>query len=231
MTAPGWLTRSLADVPPAEHWLAPAERRALAGLRAASRRADWRLGRWTAKAAVGAWLSVPPARVEILAAADGAPEAWLDGARVPVSVSLSHRGGRALAAVTDAPAVIGCDLELVEPRSGAFVREWLAPAEQVLLAAHGEGERARLANLLWTAKEAAAKVRREGLRLDVRHAVVAPAETRGPAGAWRALRVDWARAHDTPPARRQMAGWWRAEPRWVMAIAGVPAPDAPERIE
>ena len=57
--------------------------------------------------------------------ADGAPDAWLDGAPAPVSLSLSHRAGRALAAVTDVPAAIGCDLELVEPRSGPFVREWL----------------------------------------------------------------------------------------------------------
>ena len=79
--------------------------------------------------------ALPASRIEILAAADGAPEAWLDGERAPVSVSLSHRGGRALAAVAAAPAVVGCDLELVEPRSGAFVREWLAPAEQALVAA------------------------------------------------------------------------------------------------
>ena len=63
----------------------------------------------------------------------------MDGERAPVSVSLSHRAGRALAVVAHAPAVVGCDLERVEPRSGAFVREWLAPAEQGLLAAHARG--------------------------------------------------------------------------------------------
>ena len=81
-------------------------------LRMRRRRRDWRLGRFTAKAAVGAWLSVAPERVEILAAPDGAPEAWVDGERAPVSVSLSHRAGRALAVVAHAPAVVGCDLEL-----------------------------------------------------------------------------------------------------------------------
>jgi 4'-phosphopantetheinyl transferase len=220
MSAPGWLTRSLADVPATDRWLGPAERRRLAELSVARRRADWRLGRWTAKAAVGAWLAVPPEQVEILAAGDGAPEAWVGGRRTPLSVSLSHRAGRALATVADAPAVVGCDLEYVEPRSGAFVREWLSPAEQDLLAGRGDHERARLANLLWTAKEAAAKVRREGLRLDVRHAVAAPADRR-PTDAWSGLRIDW-------PGLESVAGWWRAEPGWVMAIAGVPTPDAPE---
>jgi 4'-phosphopantetheinyl transferase len=55
---------------------------------------------------------------------------------------------------------VGCDLECVEPRSGAFVREWLAPAEHGLLAAHPDAERMRPTNLVWTGKEAAAKVPR-----------------------------------------------------------------------
>jgi 4'-phosphopantetheinyl transferase len=208
-------------VPPGDEWLGEAERRCLTALPFARRRADWRLGRWTGKAAVGAWLGVPPPAVQILAARDGAPEAWLDGAVAPVSISLSHRAGRALAAVVDAPAVVGCDLELVEPRSAAFVRQWLSSREQDLLADRGDDERAGLVNLLWTAKEAAAKVRREGLRLAVRDAVAVPAENGG--DAWSALRVDWG----TELGTASMAGWWRAEPGWVMAVAGIPSLETP----
>jgi len=157
----------------------------------APRRAAWRLGRWTAKAALGAWLEVPAAQVEILAAPDGAPEAWRDGARVPASVSLSHRGDRGLAVVAGAPAVVGCDLELIEPRSGAFMREWLTVPEQ-RLASGGDGARqALIANLIWTAKEAAAKVRRAGLRLDVRNAVVTLDDDSVTADGWSALQVQW----------------------------------------
>jgi 4'-phosphopantetheinyl transferase len=221
---PSWLTRSLADVPPGDEWLSARERRDAARLRMPRRVGDWRLGRFTAKAAVAEALSIGPERVEILAAADGAPEAWVDGERAPVSISLSHRAGRALAAVARAPAVVGCDLERIEPRSGAFVREWLAPAEQGLLAAHGDADRARLANLAWTGKEAAAKVRREGLRLDVRHAVVAPSGAGATDGSWRALRVDWGDGHEAT------AGWWRAKDGWVMAIAGDPSPTPPEEM-
>jgi 4'-phosphopantetheinyl transferase len=205
MVTPGWLTRSLADVPDGDAWLGAAERIVAAGLRG-KRLEDWRLGRWTAKAAVGAWLGVETGRVEILAAPDGAPEAWLDGRRAPLSVSLSHRAGRALAAVAPAPATIGCDLELVEPRSDAFIREWLT---------------ADAANLLWTAKEAAAKVRREGLRLDVRRAAV----ELGRAGSgWRPLAVTWPEGDPT-------SGWWSEGSGWVMAIAGAPAPGVPRGLE
>jgi len=225
MTAPGWLTTSLAEVPDGDGWLGARERHAQVALRVDKRRADWRLGRWTAKAAAAAWLGMPASRIEILAAADGAPEAWLDGERAPVSVSLSHRGGRALAAVTAAPAVIGCDLELVEPRSGAFVREWLAPTEQTLVRTFDGAERDRVANLVWTAKEAAAKVRREGLRLDVRSAEVDVPDVASRGPGWRPLCVDWRQEGG------QTAGWWRAEPGWVMVIAGDPAPGRPRWLQ
>jgi 4'-phosphopantetheinyl transferase len=192
----------------------------LSGLRVDKRRLDWRLGRWAAKAAVASWLGVDPGRIEVLAAADGAPEAWLDGALAPVSVSLSHREGRALAAVTDAPAVIGCDLEVVEPRSDAFVREWLTAREQVALAPLPPQARDHAVNLLWTAKEAAAKVRREGLRLDVRNAGVELHESRP---GWQSLAVRW-------PEGIRTAGWWRDAGGWLMTIAGAPAPAPPRRL-
>jgi 4'-phosphopantetheinyl transferase len=220
MTAPGWLTSSAADVPRGDAWLSTRERAVLAGLRLAKRRDDWRLGRWTAKAAVAAWLGVGAERVEVLAAADGAPDAWLDGAPAPVSLSLSHRAGRALAAVTDLPAAIGCDLEIVEHRSGPFVREWLTASEQAALNPLGGAARDVAANLMWAGKEAAAKVRREGLRLDVRRADV---DLGAPGSGWRPLTVHWSDAQAT-------AGWWCAADGWVMTIAGSPAPPLPSRL-
>lgn len=39
-------------------------------------------------------------------------------------MSLSHRAGRALAAVGDAGAALGADLELVEPRSALRVADF-----------------------------------------------------------------------------------------------------------
>ena len=144
MDAPRWLTRSQADVPAGDAWLGPRERRVLAGLRIAQRRDAWRLGRWTAKARGGRVLALPPSAIEVLAAPDGAPEVvGRRRARAALSLSLSHRAGRALAVVGRAPAVVGCDLEVVEPRSGAFVREWLAPAEQALVAGLADGARDR----------------------------------------------------------------------------------------
>lgn len=217
MVALGWLTRHAADVPADDAWLSAAERSVLSGLRFARRRADWRLGRFTAKCAVGAWLGVAPERVSVLAAADGAPEAWLDGEPAPVALSLSHRDGMALAVAGEPGTRIGCDLELIEPRSDAFIREWLDAGERHIVEDTSTAVRPLLVNAIWSAKEAATKVRREGLRLNVRHAAVslAPANDNG----WDAARVDW---RDGSSA----AGWWLVEEPFVIVVLG----DAPIRV-
>ena len=220
MTALGWLTRSLADAPRDDDWLSRRERAALRKLRIDKRRADWRLGRLAAKAAVGSWLGVELGRVEVLAADDGAPEAHLDGEPSRVALSISHRAGRALALVAGAPAALGCDLELLEPRSEAFVREWLAPSERALLRTVPDRRRSLAANLSWSGKEAAVKSRREGLRLDVRGVAVRPVGLAEPADAWRALEVLW-------DDGERIAGWWREEPGWLMTVLADPAPKAP----
>lgn len=208
-----WLSRSLADVPAGEEWLTPAERQALARLRFPKRRSDWRLGRFTAKAAVAASLGIEPSRVEVLAAPGGEPVAAVDGALASISLSLSHRADRAIAAVVGAGASIGCDLEVVEPRSDAFVADWLAPTEQALVRGASGERRALIANLIWTAKEAAAKARGEGLRLNVRCAIVEPVlNVRPDSGGWRPLSVAWTSRHCVD------SGYWRVEPGWVMAV-------------
>jgi len=214
---PGWLVRDAAAVPAGDDWLGPREREVLTGLTVAPRRADWRLGRWTAKAAVAAWTGRPPADLEVVAAADGAPEAWAGERRLALSVSVSHRAGRAVAAVCDAPAVVGCDVELVEPRSRAFLREWLSEAERRAVAAAPDP--ALTANLLWTGKEAAAKVRREGLRLDVRHAVVRPALPPADGTAWATLAVTL--------EGREVHGWWRRDRGHVLSVLCEPAAAGP----
>jgi 4'-phosphopantetheinyl transferase len=224
----GWLSQRRADVPAGDAWLGAAELAVHAELTFDKRRADWRLGRWTAKRALAVWLGVPPARVQVLAGFDGAPEAWLDGGRLDVSISLSHRGDRAIAAVSARPAVAGCDLELLEPRSDPFVREWLAPQEQAVLYESDPAARILLANLFWSAKEATAKVWRAGLNLNVRRAQVTltgdgPGVVQGACGVWQPLCVDW-----LDGARPSTSGWWRADDGWVIVIAGHPAPAMPD---
>lgn len=221
MSGPGIVCRTGADVPGGDDWLGPRERAAQAQLHAAPRREAWRLGRWTAKTALAAWPATRAAdRAEVLAAGDGAPEAWLGDRRLPVELSISHRAGWALAAVGAPGVALGCDAEVIEPRSPAFVREWLAPSERELLdGASDAAEASLLANLCWAGKEASAKVRRGGLRLDVRAAVVVP-EHAGERD-WRPLRVAW-------PDGSADTGWWCVRQRFVLVLAAAMPIAAPQ---
>lgn len=169
-----WLEQTAADVPAENQWLSAGEVLFLGRLRFAKRRNDWRLGRWTAKHALAACLSLPSdplalANIEIRAAVSGAPEAFLFNQTVPVTISLSHRAGTAMCVVSVSRTALGCDLELIEPRSNAFITDYLTAREQALVARTLAAERPLLVNLLWSAKESALKALHVGLRVETTH--------------------------------------------------------------
>lgn len=239
----GWLLAAAAEVPTAgpagDAWLAPGERRHLDELRFAGRRADWRLGRWAAKRALAAWLELAwrPAtgeQLEIRARADGAPEAHRGGRPLPTVISLSHRAGTALAAVAPASAgtALGCDLERVEPRSAAFVHDYLTAGERAWVAAAPEAARALRANLVWSAKESALKALGTGLRRDTRSVEVRVGEENGGANdgaeddtdGWRPLTVV------AVPAGPAFAGWWRRQGDLLATVVALPRPAPPIRL-
>jgi len=207
-TAVRWLIQSAADVPAADDWLAPIERARLDQLRVAKRRADWRLGRWTAKRAVAAALAVAPARVAVIASERGVPLVLLDGLPAPLAISLSHAAGRGLCALAPPGTAVGCDLEVVVPRAPHFVHEYFTAAEQERV-----GADARLVTLVWCAKEAALKALGEGLREDPRGVEVVVGGCH--AGGWTDLTI----AH----AARRFAARSRILDGLVAVIAVEPA--------
>jgi 4'-phosphopantetheinyl transferase len=73
-----------------------------------------------------------------------------------------------MCAVALAQASLGCDLEMVEPRSSAFVGDYFTANEQALVERELVEERPLLITLLWSAKESALKALHQGLRLDTR---------------------------------------------------------------
>ena len=172
-----WLDQNEADVPLHNDWLGAREAIPLGTMRFAKRRSDWRLGRWAAKCALASHLQLTfepktLARLEIVAATSGAPDVFFDGRATSLTISLSHRAGRALCAVSCLPATVGCDLELIEPRSFAFVADYFSTEEQALVARACAADRHALIALLWSAKESALKALRTGLRLDTRSVIV-----------------------------------------------------------
>lgn len=232
-----WLVLVQRTSPPdGDGWLAAAEREHLAQLAAAPRRRDWRLGRWAAKAALGAALEqsgeqaagpADLARLAVLAADDGAPLACLDGSPMPLCLSLSHRGGLAACTVAPAGTAVGCDLELVEPRSAGFVADYLTAAERATVAAAaGAGEAAQVANLIWSAKESALKALRVGLTRDTRSVEVSLMDP--PGGAAGADGWHRMQARDLA-GDRIFTGWWRriGSAAVLTLVVSPAAPDPP----
>ena len=110
-TSTGW-NRARATCPLGTQWLSGSERARLDGLHIPKRRADWRLGRWTAKCAVAVYLKLSRepealAAVELRPAPSGAPEVFLHGRPAPVALSLSHSRGTGLCAIAPAGAAGG----------------------------------------------------------------------------------------------------------------------------
>ncbi len=203
-----WLEQTQGDVRDADDWLAPSEVASLQAMRFAKRRADWRLGRWTAKCAVAVRLGRPLTShnlrcIELRAAECGAPDVFLDSWPAPLAISLSHRDGAAACLVAPSGVALGCDLETIEPRSDAFVADFFTAEEQSSVARAGAGRDLTTA-LIWSAKESALKALRDGLRRDTRSVVVSlgAAEIPAPPRQWRPLTVRYV-------GGGLAEGWWQ----------------------
>ena len=201
-----WLERSSHSIPSHDGWLGAAELACLAAFRFPKRRADWLLGRWTAKCAVASVLHdlAAFADIEIRAAPSGAPTVYIRGQPAPVRISLSHRAGIACCAITLDAIALGCDLEVVEPRSSAFVSDYFTLEERDLIGRSGAAERARLVALLWSAKESALKALGVGLRADTRSVSVAAPHESG----CLTLRC----------ATEELYGWWQSSGELVRTL-------------
>lgn len=227
-----WFACGEDAIPAGEEWLVARERERLSRMRFTKRRNEYLLRRCAGKRAVAAALGLPTdpaglARIGMLNAPGGAPYVEVDGGRPGLEVSLTDRAGQAVALVGPegslAGGTIGIDLEIVEMRSEGFVADFLTAPEQEYVAA----ERARAgsdgwdaaANLVWSAKEAALKVQRVGLRADTRSVVVTVVPVARDDG-WGELAIAAA-------SGEQYAGWWRRDGAFLLTIATLGAADPP----
>ncbi len=223
-----WLEQKQTDVPAENDWLSASEQAHLARILVAKRRGDWRLGRWTGKRALAAYLQLPAARqglanVEIRPALSGAPDVFLANAPASATISLSHCNGAALCAVAPAGVALGCDLEAIEARSEAFIADYFTADEQAVLRQAGVEHRSRFATLLWSAKESAAKALRAGLRLDTRWLAASLDDARrfdGDDTSWRPLHVRYIKG-------QVFHGWWQQNGNFLRTLVASPRPWPP----
>ncbi len=210
-----WLAVGEDALPSGQQWLALSESANLAGLRYTKRRTEYLLRRLVAKHAVASVTGRPNdpvalAGIEVCNAANGAPYVRIDDAPIKLGVSISDRAGWAVCVTFPAGTSLGCDLELVEPRTLGFLRDFLTAAEQRLVASRRAGEEQEVAaNLIWSAKESALKMLRIGLRRDTRTLDVSVSAPRG--DGWGPLTVRAVEGAEFP-------GWWRREGRFLLTI-------------
>lgn len=217
-----WLARGEPHLPSSEAWLTEYETRRAASMRYTKRRTEYLVRRLTAKHAVLATLGWPAdvdtlARVAVPNRLTGAPYVEVDGQPLGLDVSLTDRAGWGVCLIGADLGAVGCDVELVEPRSAAFVRDFLTPAEQEVIAETSAGEqRDVLANLFWSAKESALKVLRTGLRRDTRSVEVHLDDPRHREhGRWSPLTV----VSTGGSGPTEMPGWWLRDGQWLLSVA------------
>jgi len=216
-----WLEQNASDLPREDQWLSGRECAHLAGLVIPKRRADWRLGRWTAKCAVSRYLKLKDdpnalAAVELWPDLSGAPKAFHGGRPAPLVLSLSHSHGTGLCAIAPAGAEVGCDLERVEPRSAAFLADYFTDDEQRLVGQAPAAKRDEVLTLLWSVKESVLKALCCGLRLDIRSVNVVPSDILRPNDE------EWGTVSASHECARVFDGWWRVSRDFVYAIVADP---------
>lgn len=226
---PAYLIQTITDVPAGEEWLGPAERLVQRTLKFEKRRNDWRLGRWTAKCAIACWPGQSGkiqklSDIEILAADDGAPEVTVLGKPAPIHLSISHREGVGCALITTPEFLPGCDLEMVEPRTLEFISDFFTSRENKLVSEIPPGEQPLIANLIWSAKESAMKLLREGLRLDTCNVKVSFPDQTGING-WKSLLVS------IEPTGQQIRGWWLLKERVILTVLTEPPSGPPLELD
>ena len=238
-----WLERTACDVPGDDTWLCAAELARLELMRIPKRRADWRLGRWTAKNAVAAYLKlardpIALSGIEVRPKHSGAPEVFLANEPAPVSISLSHRSGVAACAIAPPGTRLGFDLEVIEPRSQAFHEDYFTADERQLIANALPTDRDKAVNLFWSAKESALKALDVGLRLDTRRVSVSSMnglscaaetklqlgvgsldQTESTPGLWNPFRVAF--------GDYIFQGWWQQTGVLLRTMVAAPACDQP----
>ncbi len=216
-----WLAHGEPDVPSTRRWMSTAEQQRLASFRFTKPHREYLVRRWTAKQAVAETLGLDRqdlddlASIEIRNRPSGAPYAVVDGQPAPVDVSLTDRAGWAVCLVSDAGSfeagTLGVDLEIVERRSAAFVDDFLTAAEaDQVRAATDEVAAAVLANLMWSAKEAALKVLQLGLRVDTQRVAVRADPDDAALDGWRQLSVT-AQGQTFP-------GYWRHDGSFLLTV-------------
>lgn len=215
-----WCSQKLSDLPKGNDWLSVRELEFLDNMKFTKRRADWRLGRWTAKQTLLPYLNkshkiTKPIEIEILTDEDSAPEVFINNQPAPVTISISHSRDVGFCAVDTRNSPVGCDVEFVEARTTEFIADYFTEKERAKFAQTPQAEQPLLGTLIWSAKESALKALRKGLSLDTRCVEVQLSFKQKPEN-WYPLTVRYVKT------QQKFQGWWREDGEFVYSVVAEP---------
>ena len=212
-----WLLQRNVDLPEDDNWLSAGERLLLQGLKFPKRIGEWRLGRWTAKQLIRSYLKITDGRddqfpeLEILPTEDGSPQVSIQKTPFPLTISISHRAGAGFCAISRGADNLGCDLEIIEERSDAFVTDYFTFEERLKVIVAAEEDKPLLANLIWSAKESVLKTLRQGLTSDTRNVLIDLNDL--------AVKKGWNEINArSPELNKGFYGWWQVKERYILTI-------------
>jgi len=205
--------------------LSPREEKLLAGLGHVPRRRKWLMGRAAAKRLVCDMLGegrVAEKKISVLNQPSGEPFVLIEGkGGWGRAVSLSHRSEVGLAAAPlDETARIGADIETIEPRDPALVRQFYTDSEAQIVEAAGK-DRDEIVSRIWSAKEAVLKLLGLGLRIDTRGVVVNLAGEAFPEcpADWQPVDVGVTAVLPRQGVLDSLRVMWRREAGYVLTVA------------
>jgi|WetSurMetagenome_2_1015567.scaffolds.fasta_scaffold45466_3 4'-phosphopantetheinyl transferase len=211
-----------------ESFLSDSELLTLSGLRFPKRREEWLLGRWVSKKLLQ---TLPPLKdyslgeIEIKNNLQGAPFiVHPDGGIFNGCLSISHSGNQAFCGITLTPNVhLGVDLEQIEPRSTAFIVDYLTTSELEMVEKCLPFAREIAVNLIWSMKESMLKALGVGLHWDTRKVEVKniedPISPGTGAGSWMKIQVA-----DKGNIFRSWTGWWQIRQNSILTAAAFTQP-------
>jgi phosphopantetheinyl transferase len=189
------------------------------------RRRKWLLGRIAAKLLVrqvSGEQDLADSQISVLNQPSGEPFVLIEGRGAwQFPISLSHRSEIGMAAApNEHDARIGADLETVEPRDSALVRQFFTDEEAEIVDASGDDRDLVMARI-WSAKEAVLKLVGLGLRIDTRGVVVglSGADFAGCPAGWQPLDVKVVARLPRQDVLEGLRVVWRREAECVLTVA------------
>jgi 4'-phosphopantetheinyl transferase len=225
-----WLLQKTSDLPGDDNWLSENERALLQKMKFPKRRGEWRLGRLTAKRLVASYLKTSHGEqynfpeIEIFPSASGAPKALLRSKSPSFGISISHRVDIGFCVLQPQKLPIGCDLEIIELRSHAFIRDYFTTNEYSRVMAARKRDQALFANLIWSAKESVLKSIEQGLKSDTRNVEI-NIESLQSSKQWKRLSAV------SVESRQDFYGWWRLDGSYILTVFSAEPTEEPMQIQ